>query len=151
MRCSTPSPRTAWSSAISPTRIAHSAWTFTSRCAAMWELKRHGIAMQRSQLDRRDPFAGGFGHPFADGAGRVIIVSNRLPMTASVRRDAVRLHRSCGGLASGLRGVQERSNGLWIGWSGVADCGAPHVRRRIDDQLAELGAVAVPFDEAEID
>ncbi|MEO8333509.1 MAG: trehalose-6-phosphate synthase [bacterium] len=106
--------------------------------------------MPRSLLDRRDPFAGGFGHPFADGAGRVIIVSNRLPMTASVRLGGVRLHRSTGGLASGLRGVQERSRGLWIGWSGVS-ADEPDVRRTIDEQLAEVGAVAVPLDEAEID
>jgi trehalose 6-phosphate synthase/phosphatase len=106
--------------------------------------------MPRSQLNRKDPFAGGFGHPFADGAGRVIIVSNRLPMTASVRSGDVRLHRSSGGLASGLRGVQERSRGLWIGWSGVT-AGEPDIRRNIEEQLAEVGAVAVPFDEEEID
>jgi trehalose 6-phosphate synthase/phosphatase len=80
----------------------------------------------------------------------VIIVSNRLPMTASVRRGGVRLHRSTGGLASGLRGVQERSRGLWIGWSGIS-ADEPDVRRTIDEQLAEVGAVAVPFDEDEID
>lgn len=49
---------------------------------------------------------------------RLLIVSNRLPVT--VRRDAGRIDLvdSCGGLATGLRGHHERGNGLWIGWPG---------------------------------
>ena len=51
--------------------------------------------------------------------GRVLIVSNRLPMT--VRQDAhgaISIEQSSGGLATGMRGPHERSGGWWIGWPG---------------------------------
>src|SRR5580700_1301248 len=49
---------------------------------------------------------------------RVILVSNRLPIT--VRREAreLRVERGGGGLVTGLRGPHERSEGVWIGWPG---------------------------------
>lgn len=52
--------------------------------------------------------------------GRVLIVSNRLPIT--VRRDAggLTVERSSGGLATGLKSVHEQSGGLWFGWPGFA-------------------------------
>ena len=49
---------------------------------------------------------------------RLLIVSNRLPVT--LHRDAgkIVLADSCGGLATGLRAHHERGDGLWIGWPG---------------------------------
>ena len=49
---------------------------------------------------------------------RLILVSNRLPVTAHVVDGEVTLERSSGGLASGLAGPHERSGGIWIGWPG---------------------------------
>ena len=79
---------------------------------------------------------------------RVIIVSNRLPWTASA--DGSRLHRSSGGLATGLARIHERSKGLWIGWSGLSAAASPEARRAMERQLRDVGAVAVVLDEAEI-
>ena len=52
--------------------------------------------------------------------GRLLIVSNRLPMTMRVQQGAVRVQRSSGGLATGLRGVHEDTGGIWIGWPGLS-------------------------------
>ena len=86
------------------------------------------------------------------GAGRVLIVSNRLPLTASVGDDGgVELRRSGGGLATGLRSVHEQSGGVWIGWSGMA-LGrhmGHDVRRDIADRLRAEGAVAVDLTDDE--
>jgi trehalose 6-phosphate synthase/phosphatase len=49
---------------------------------------------------------------------RLIIVSNRLPVTVRVRQGELHLIPSAGGLATGLRGCHERHDGLWIGWPG---------------------------------
>jgi trehalose 6-phosphate synthase/phosphatase len=56
---------------------------------------------------------------------RLLIVSNRLPFTATVENDQLALHASPGGLVSGLSAYLNwaRKNGnevddLWIGWSG---------------------------------
>jgi trehalose 6-phosphate synthase/phosphatase len=87
----------------------------------------------------------------AASRGRLLIVSNRLPVTISVERGELRATRSSGGLATGLRGVHEESGGLWIGWPGLpADRGRgdwPAVQRL----LSESGAVGVPLSPREID
>jgi trehalose 6-phosphate synthase/phosphatase len=55
-------------------------------------------------------------------ASRLLIVSNRLPMTVRHERGRVTIERSSGGLATGMRSPHERSQGWWIGWPG--DIGA---------------------------
>jgi trehalose 6-phosphate synthase/phosphatase len=88
--------------------------------------------------------------PRAERAGRVLIVSNRLPMTVCVDGDAVSLTPSSGGLATGLLGVHARSAGLWIGWSGAPSSLPGATRDAIARQLAAAGAVGVPLAEPEI-
>jgi len=84
------------------------------------------------------------------GSGRVIIVSNRLPVTVSTVDGVLRATPSAGGLATGLRRHHEQSGGLWIGWPGYADLlgGVPSVE--LDRLLAPLGAVPVPLSREEI-
>ena len=55
------------------------------------------------------------------GARRLLIVSNRLPITMRKRGGSMTVERSAGGLATGLRAPHERSGGLWIGWPGDLD------------------------------
>ena len=50
---------------------------------------------------------------------RLLIVANRLPVTVKVTEAGVDVQRSTGGLATGLQGPHEQSDGLWIGWSGA--------------------------------
>lgn len=88
--------------------------------------------------------------PSADPQGRVLIVSNRLPLTAVVRGNDVRLRRSSGGLATGLHGVHQRSGGLWIGWSGAASDVSPAIRGAIEKSMRAAGAVAISLDENEL-
>ena len=82
-------------------------------------------------------------------AGRLLIVSNRLPLTVVAGRDGVpEVQRSSGGLATGLAAPHARSGGLWIGWPGPAwDVG--NAETAIGAQLRELRMVPVPLDEAE--
>jgi trehalose 6-phosphate synthase/phosphatase len=51
---------------------------------------------------------------------RLLIVSNRLPVTAKVEMDCLTMNQSCGGLATGLSGPHGRTRGLWVGWIGAA-------------------------------
>src|SRR5207247_2190379 len=76
--------------------------------------------------------------------GRLIVVSNRLPLTVRRAGDAWRTERSSGGLASALDPVLKRTGGLWVGWPGEA----PAVRdERREEQVRALrqkhGYVAV--------
>src|ERR671929_628594 len=63
---------------------------------------------------------------------RVLIVANRLPVTVQVTEAGVEVHKSSGGLATGLLRPHEQSGGLWIGWSGAPD-------EFTDEQRAALG------------
>jgi trehalose 6-phosphate synthase/phosphatase len=49
---------------------------------------------------------------------RLLIVSNRLPVTVVREGGRPTIRRSAGGLATGLRGPHEQSGGLWVGWPG---------------------------------
>jgi trehalose 6-phosphate synthase/phosphatase len=52
--------------------------------------------------------------------GRLIVVSNRLPLTLRRAADGWRAERSPGGLATAVGPVVARMGGLWIGWPGEA-------------------------------
>ena len=52
---------------------------------------------------------------------RVLIVSNRLPITVKRRDGEFEIKHSSGGLATGLRGPHERGTGWWLGWPGLGD------------------------------
>ncbi|MDG1401067.1 MAG: bifunctional alpha,alpha-trehalose-phosphate synthase (UDP-forming)/trehalose-phosphatase [Candidatus Binatia bacterium] len=71
---------------------------------------------------------------------RLLIVSNRLPITVSRDGADLRVERSAGGLATGLSGPHSRSDALWIGWPGdVADFSRPELEglhRRLDELRA---------------
>ena len=49
---------------------------------------------------------------------RLLIVSNRLPVTVTLVDGDAEVVASAGGLATGLRGPHERTGGVWIGWPG---------------------------------
>lgn len=59
-------------------------------------------------------------------AGRIIVVSNRLPVSVVEEDGKYALRRSIGGLATALASISDKYDLLWIGWSGV--------RRRLTKQ-----------------
>lgn len=79
---------------------------------------------------------------------RLLVVSNRLPVTFGRNsHGTVELRRSSGGLATGLRGPHEQSDGLWIGWPGrLGELSGPE-RALALGQLAHIRAVPVEIDE----
>lgn len=50
---------------------------------------------------------------------RIIIVSNRLPVKATKRKNKIAFSYSTGGLATGLSSVSNFYKTLWIGWPGI--------------------------------
>jgi trehalose 6-phosphate synthase/phosphatase len=86
----------------------------------------------------------------AAAPGRILIVSNRLPVTARIVGGEVRLQPSDGGLATGLRSVHEHQGGLWIGWSGLTDGASLSANRAIASRLRDVGALSVPLSEEEV-
>jgi trehalose 6-phosphate synthase/phosphatase len=81
---------------------------------------------------------------------RLLIVSNRLPVTVKAADGRVSVERSTGGLATGMRGPHERLGGLWIGWPGDLAGLPPDARREVDARLDALRLAAVPLSADEI-
>jgi trehalose 6-phosphate synthase/phosphatase len=84
-------------------------------------------------------------------AERLIIVSNRLPVTVRAEHGEPIVHMSIGGLATGLRAPHERSNGLWIGWPGSLGELDPRGRENVLRQLAELRTIPLELEQREVE
>ncbi|HWN68491.1 MAG TPA: trehalose-6-phosphate synthase, partial [Haliangium sp.] len=83
---------------------------------------------------------------------RVLIVSNRLPVTVKRTDGGFQVEMSAGGLATGLRGVHEQSGGLWIGWPGVGDDElSDDDRARLGSRFDELRVVPVALSTDEVE
>jgi trehalose 6-phosphate synthase/phosphatase len=83
-------------------------------------------------------------------AQRLILVSNRLPVTVKHERGEVSVARSSGGLATGLRGPHEQSGGLWIGWPGDVSRMSEPERLKLDAHLEQLRCVPVHLSGVEV-
>jgi trehalose 6-phosphate synthase/phosphatase len=81
---------------------------------------------------------------------RLIVVSNRLPVTVAVAHGTATVKPSMGGLATGLRGPFERSQGLWIGWPGELSRLAPEAREAVLAELTELRTLPVELSADEV-
>ncbi len=81
---------------------------------------------------------------------RLIIVSNRLPITVRTEHGDPVVHMSVGGLATGLRAPHERSNGLWIGWPGDLSGLDAGSRESVLRQLDERRTVPLELDAQEV-
>ncbi|MDP3500613.1 MAG: bifunctional alpha,alpha-trehalose-phosphate synthase (UDP-forming)/trehalose-phosphatase [Myxococcales bacterium] len=81
---------------------------------------------------------------------RVIVVSNRLPITVKQGASGPELSRSSGGLATGLKSVHEQRGGLWVGWPGFAGAPDPAYSAQLEVRYAELGVVPVTLSADEV-
>jgi trehalose 6-phosphate synthase/phosphatase len=81
---------------------------------------------------------------------RVLIVANRLPVTVQVTDAGVEVHKSSGGLATGLLRPHEQSGGLWIGWSGASDQLTEQQQAQLDQQLTSMRLVGVPLTDDQV-
>jgi trehalose 6-phosphate synthase/phosphatase len=82
---------------------------------------------------------------------RLIIVSNRLPVTVRTDRGQSVVHMSVGGLATGLRAPHERSGGVWVGWPGDLGGLDSATRANVLRQLADLRTIPLELDQHEVE
>ena len=62
---------------------------------------------------------------------RLLIVSNRLPVTIERRKSGMNFRPSVGGLATGLSAFYQKYDSLWIGWCGLSSNGLDSNTRKI--------------------
>lgn len=71
-------------------------------------------------------------------SNKVIIVSNRLPVSIKKRNNKYDFEHTVGGLASGLDSFQRSSNSVWVGWPGTFYYKEDKRREQyIEDQLGK--------------
>jgi len=83
-------------------------------------------------------------------AGRLVVVSNRLPFAFRRGADGWRAEPGTGGLVTAMLPVLRDRGGTWIGWAGapgVAQRSARAVEAAAGDAGLELGTVALTADE----
>ena len=81
---------------------------------------------------------------------RLLLVSNRLPVTVKVDRDGLAVTPSAGGLATGLKGPHEKSGGIWVGWPGDVSRFTEAQRAEVDARLAALRLAPLHLSPAEV-
>ncbi|HEU4405222.1 MAG TPA: bifunctional alpha,alpha-trehalose-phosphate synthase (UDP-forming)/trehalose-phosphatase [Polyangiaceae bacterium] len=69
---------------------------------------------------------------------RLLIVSNRLPVSLRHEQGAVQVVPSAGGLATAMSGPHERLGALWVGWPGEVGKASEAERKAIDERLRAL-------------
>ncbi len=84
-------------------------------------------------------------------AGRMIIVSNRLPVTVSKREGKLTFHPSAGGLATGLGSFYRETGGVWLGWPGISLESIRGREEEVIDKLAELACKPVFLTQRQIE
>ncbi len=81
---------------------------------------------------------------------RIVIISNRLPVTIEKSQGELLYHPSAGGLATGLNSLDDELPMLWIGWPGqeITDEGE---KRSVQKDLEEQGLAPVFLTQQEIE
>ncbi|MFB3148791.1 MAG: trehalose-6-phosphate synthase, partial [Thermodesulfobacteriota bacterium] len=71
--------------------------------------------------------------------GKLIIVSNRLPVTVSKKKSKFSFQPSIGGLVTGVGSLEMSKEQIWIGWPGITLSGysTKSDSRELKDKLAE--------------
>ncbi len=83
---------------------------------------------------------------------RIILVSNRLPVTVEKRKGELHYHHSAGGLATGLNSIYVKDNSLWIGWPGINHENiTTEEKNQIQDSLAQRNCAPVFLSRDNID
>ena len=82
---------------------------------------------------------------------RLLIVSNRLPVTACVEGGQIRLSNAGGGLATGLGGWHGHAETLWIGWPGDVSKADAQMREELQRRLREQRVEPIFLTAGEVD
>jgi len=75
---------------------------------------------------------------------RLIIISNRLPITIVNKEGSLLVQPGSGGLVTALAPVLRDRGGMWIGWTGTADVPEADIQRLMHEQKSSVGFSLVP-------
>jgi len=80
---------------------------------------------------------------------RLLIISNRLPVSVERRKNELRFSSSVGGLATGLNALHQKYKSVWVGWPGIA------INREetdyVESKLSEFNCYPVFLSQGEVE
>ncbi len=83
---------------------------------------------------------------------RVLIVSNRLPVSVSKTKAGVRVKPSVGGLATGMKSIYAEMDSCWIGWPGIDEMVlTTDEKNEVLEKLTTLKCEALYIDKRDMD
>ncbi len=83
---------------------------------------------------------------------RLLIVSNRLPLSVTKTKIGVKVRPSVGGLATGIKSIHKEMDSLWIGWPGIdRNALGKEDEKSIMKQLKKERCEALYIDKKEMD
>lgn len=84
---------------------------------------------------------------------KTIIVSNRLPLQVKLDdQQNLKVTPSVGGLATGMKSVHAEGNGIWIGWSGLAEDDLDDtLSKKVDEAVKKEKCVTVPLNNKDME
>lgn len=83
---------------------------------------------------------------------RVIVVSNRLPVTVGHQSGRLVLRHSAGGVATGLASLRSSNPSVWVGWPGIdLPASGRDDREWVEHELAAQDCVPVYLSRADIE
>ena len=83
--------------------------------------------------------------------GRLILVSNRLPVNIVREKDKILLKQSVGGVATGLSSVRKRKECVWLGWPGAVYRKDTHEGKIIRKELKKNSCYPVSLSSKDIE
>src|ERR1035438_10679734 len=78
-------------------------------------------------------------------SSRLIVVSNRLPVSLVKEQNEWKAKRSSGGLATAMDPILKQADGIWIGWSGTQGDETPEALKVLREEQSCI-AVDMPAD-----
>ncbi len=83
--------------------------------------------------------------------GKLILVSNRLPVNIVRRSGEYRIQPSAGGVATGLASVFDKGRYVWLGWAGMSSERAREAKEELEEKLLCAGYHPIFLRQADID
>lgn len=83
---------------------------------------------------------------------RILIISNRLPVSVTKSRSGIKVSPSVGGLATGMKSIYREMDGLWIGWPGIdKKILSEDEENEVNARLKEEGCEAIYIEKNDMD
>lgn len=68
---------------------------------------------------------------------RILVISNRLPVTVKRTDHKIKIDQSSGGLVTGLQSLHKSHEVLWVGWPGISSSKVKNIHKELGNKLAE--------------